>query len=169
MRLTTFTDYSLRVLIYLGLRQDRLVTISDIAQAYGISENHLMKVVHGLAQRGDIETVRGKGGGLRLAREARAINIGETIRATEGDGGLLGCIDGNSDCCIQGTCALIGILREAQDALYSVLDRYTLADLLREDSGLRELLASRIALVDQARELTARPIDFADSKLSSAG
>jgi Rrf2 family nitric oxide-sensitive transcriptional repressor len=145
MRLTTFTDYTLRVLIYLGLRRDRLVTIADIAQAYGISENHLMKVVHGLAQRGDIETVRGKGGGMRLARLPQAINIGTTIRATEGDSGLLGCIDGNSDCCIQGTCALVGILREAQNALYAVLDRYTLADVLQEDTGLRELLISRVA------------------------
>lgn len=150
MRLTTFTDYTLRVLIYLGLHQDRLVTIADIARAYGISENHLMKVVHGLAQRGDIETVRGKGGGMRLARLPQAINIGETIRATEGYGGLLGCIDGNSDCCIQGTCALIGILREAQNALYAVLDRHTLADLLQQDSGLRVLLTDRIALVHQA-------------------
>jgi Rrf2 family nitric oxide-sensitive transcriptional repressor len=150
MRLTTFTDYTLRVLIYLGLHQDRLVTIADIARAYGISENHLMKVVHGLAQRGDIETVRGKGGGMRLARLPQAINIGKTIRATEGYGGLLGCIDGNSDCCIQGTCALIGILREAQNALYAVLDRHTLADLLQQDSGLRVLLTDRIALVHQA-------------------
>ena len=150
MRLTTFTDYTLRVLIYLGLHQDRLVTIADIAQAYGISENHLMKVVHGLAQRGDIETVRGKGGGMRLARLPQEINIGETIRATEGYGGLLGCIDGNSDCCIQGTCALVGILREAQNALYAVLDRHTLADLLQQDSGLRVLLTDKIPLVHQA-------------------
>jgi Rrf2 family nitric oxide-sensitive transcriptional repressor len=155
MRLTTFTDYTLRVLIYLGLRRDRLVTIADIAQAYGISENHLMKVVHGLAQRGDIETVRGKGGGMRLARLPQAINIGTTIRATEGDSGLLGCIDGNSDCCIQGTCALVGILREAQNALYAVLDRYTLADLLQEDNGLRELLISRVAF-HHAQELSTQ-------------
>ena len=159
MRLTTFTDYTLRVLIYLGLRQDRLVTIADIAQAYGISENHLMKVVHGLAQRGDIETVRGKGGGMRLARLPQAINIGETIRATEGDGGLLSCIDGKSDCCIQGTCALVGILREAQDALYTVLDRYTLANLLQEESGLKELLVSRVAWINQAQELPAQNSD----------
>jgi Rrf2 family nitric oxide-sensitive transcriptional repressor len=160
MRLTTFSDYSLRVLIYLGLRQDRLITIADIAQAYGISENHLMKVVHGLAQRGDIETVRGKGGGMRLARQPQAINIGETIRATEGDGGLLGCLDGNSNCCIQGACALTGILREAQNALYAVLDRYTLADLLREDSGLRELLTDRITVLHPAHELAAQKKDF---------
>jgi Rrf2 family nitric oxide-sensitive transcriptional repressor len=142
MRLTTYTDYTMRVLIYLGLQQDHLVTISDIAQAYGISENHLMKVVHGLAQRGDVETVRGKGGGMRLARKPEEINIGETIRATEGEGGLLACVESESDCCIQQACALIGILKEAQTALYGVLDRYTLADLLQRDAPLTAILMS---------------------------
>lgn len=140
MRLTTFTDYTLRVLIYLGLQHDKLTTISDIAQAYGISENHLMKVVHGLAQRGDVETIRGKGGGMRLARKPEEINIGETIRATEGKGGLLACVESESDCCIQQACALIGILKEAQMALYGVLDRYTLADLLQQDAPLTAIL-----------------------------
>lgn len=143
MRLTTFTDYTLRVLIYLGLNRDRLVTIADIAQAYAISENHLMKVVHALALRGDIETIRGKGGGMRLAHDPVDINIANTIRATEGDGGLLGCLDGESACCIQGSCALIGILQEAQDALYGVLERYTLADLLTGEAGLRTLLMGK--------------------------
>lgn len=140
MRLTTYTDYTMRVLIYLGLQQGHLVTISDIAQAYGISENHLMKVVHGLAQRGDVETIRGKGGGMRLARKPEEINIGETIRATEGKGGLLACVESESDCCIQQACALIGILKEAQMALYGVLDRYTLADLLQRDAPLTAIL-----------------------------
>jgi Rrf2 family nitric oxide-sensitive transcriptional repressor len=140
MRLTTYTDYSLRVLIYLGLQRDKLTTIADIAHAYGISENHLMKVVHGLAQRGDVETVRGKGGGMRLARKPEDINIGETIRATEGEGGLLACVEAESDCCIQQACTLIGILKEAQTALYAVLDRYTLADLLQRDAPLIAIL-----------------------------
>lgn len=140
MRLTTFTDYTLRVLIYLGLQHEKLTTISDIAQAYDISENHLMKVVHGLAQRGDVETIRGKGGGMRLARKPEEINIGETIRATEGKGGLLACVESESDCCIQQACALIGILKEAQMALYGVLDRYTLADLLQRDAPLTAIL-----------------------------
>jgi Rrf2 family nitric oxide-sensitive transcriptional repressor len=140
MRLTTYTDYSLRVLIYLGLQRDTLTTIADIAHAYGISENHLMKVVHGLAQRGDVETIRGKGGGMRLARKPEEINIGETIRATEGEGSLLACMDAESTCCIQPACGLIGILKEAQTALYAVLDRYTLADLLQRDAPLTAIL-----------------------------
>jgi Rrf2 family nitric oxide-sensitive transcriptional repressor len=140
MRLTTYTDYSLRVLIYLGLQRDKLTTIADIAHAYGISENHLMKVVHGLAQRGDVETIRGKGGGMRLARKPEDINIGATIRATEGEGSLLACMDAESACCIQPACGLIGILKEAQTALYAVLDRYTLADLLQRDAPLTAIL-----------------------------
>lgn len=140
MHLTIFTDYTMRVLIYLGLRRDGLVTISDIAKAYGISENHLMKVVHQLAQRGYIETVRGKGGGMRLAREPHEINLGQLIRQTEGDGSLLACLDGNGGCCIQNTCSLVGILREAQTALFAVLAKYTLADLLVNEQPLSQVL-----------------------------
>lgn len=140
MHLTTFSDYTMRVLIYLGLRRDGLVTISDIAKAYGISENHLMKVVHQLAQGGFIETVRGKGGGMRLAREPEDINLGELIRITEGDTGLLACLEGQGSCCIQSACNLIGILREAQTALFTVLEKYTLADLLQREQPLATIL-----------------------------
>lgn len=140
MHLTTFSDYTMRVLIYLGLQRDGLVTISDIAKAYGISENHLMKVVHQLAQRGYIETVRGKGGGMRLAREPGEINLGQLIRITEGDNGLLECLEGQGSCCIQNACNLIGILREAQTALFTVLEKYTLADLLQREQPLARIL-----------------------------
>lgn len=132
MQLSTFSDYTMRVLMYLGLQHGQLVTISEIARAYDISENHLMKVVHNLAQRGYVETVRGKGGGLRLAGDAANINLGELVRATEGHAGLLECMDKKSTCCIQPACKLIGILREAQDALFAVLDKYTLADLMKQ-------------------------------------
>ena len=140
MRLTTFSDYTMRVLIYLGLRRDGLITISDIAKAYDISENHLTKVLHQLAQRGYIETVRGKGGGMRLAREPEEINLGELIRITEGDTGLLACLEGQGSCCIQSACSLIGILREAQTALFAVLEKYTLADLLQREQPLATIL-----------------------------
>jgi Rrf2 family transcriptional regulator, nitric oxide-sensitive transcriptional repressor len=146
MRLTTFSDYSIRVIMYLGIQPGELVKISDIANAYNISENHLTKVVHQLAQKNYIETVRGKGGGLRLVRDPKTINIGELIRETEGDAGFLPCLDTEGACCIQSTCKLMGILREAQVALYAVLDKYTLADLLTPQEPLVSILINHKTL-----------------------
>jgi Rrf2 family nitric oxide-sensitive transcriptional repressor len=132
MRLTTFSDYAFRVLIYLGSAPQSLATIADIAKAYGVSENHLMKVVHQLAQLGYIETVRGKGGGMRLARPASEINVGEVLRATEDGFAIVECLgEGGSDCRIARACALKGALGEAVEAFLATLDRYTLADLVR--------------------------------------
>ena len=131
MRLTTFSDYAFRVLIYLGSTQG-LATIADIANAYGISENHLMKVVHQLSRLGYIETVRGKGGGMRLARPPREIRVGEVLRATEDGFDLVECMgEGESDCRIVRACVLKGALGEAIAAFLGTLDRYTLADLVR--------------------------------------
>ncbi|HEY3327786.1 MAG TPA: Rrf2 family transcriptional regulator [Novimethylophilus sp.] len=143
MHLTAFSDYSMRVLIYLALQRGQLATIAEIARAYGISENHLMKVVHHLAQRGYVETVRGKGGGLRLVRDPDSVNIGVLVRDTEGNASLLECLDAESSCCIQPACRLVGILREAQAALFAVLDKYTLADLLHK----KEMPLTRILMV----------------------
>lgn len=140
MRLTSFSDYCMRVIMYLGLQHGQLVTISDIARAYSISENHLSKVAHYLAQRGYVETVRGKGGGLRLVRDPKTINIGEVIRDSEGDTGFLPCSHTGGTCCIQPSCKLIGILGEAQVALFAVLDKYTLADLLLNEAPLTSIL-----------------------------
>lgn len=140
MHLTNFSDYSIRVMIYLGLQKSKLATISDIAKAYEISENHLTKVVHQLAQRGYIETVRGKGGGLRLVRKPDTVNIGEMIRYSEGNTALLPCMDNEESCCIRPNCKLMGILREAQVALFTVLDKYTLADLLQQEAPLTQIL-----------------------------
>jgi Rrf2 family nitric oxide-sensitive transcriptional repressor len=140
MQLTTFSDYSMRVLIYLGLQRDKLATIAEIARAYEVSENHLMKVVHNLAQRGYIETVRGKGGGMRLAKPAQDINLADMVRMTEGGAGLLHCLDQQGTCCIQTACQLTGILREAQEAMYATLGKYSLADLLREQRPLASIL-----------------------------
>ncbi len=132
MRLTTFSDYAFRVLIYLGSAPQGLATIADIAAAYGISENHLMKVVHHLSRLGYLETVRGKGGGMRLARAPEAIKVGEVLRATEDGFELVECMgEAESDCRIARACMLKGVLEEATAAFLQALDRYTLADLLR--------------------------------------
>ena len=143
MRLTTFSDYSLRVLMYLGARDDRVATIGEIAQAYDVSENHLMKVVHHLAQRGYVETLRGRGGGMRLARAAGDINVGEVVRGTEDCSHLVECFDpAIQGCRIAPGCTLKGLLGQAMDAFFQVLDRHTLADLLLTRPRLVQLLAS---------------------------
>lgn len=139
MRLSAFSDYSLRVLMYLGAQTDRLATIAEIAAAHDISKSHLMKVAHQLGRGGYIETVRGKGGGLRLAHEPQEIVVGEVIRQTESDFTLAECFADKSTCRIQGACCLPTILNEALKAMFLVLDGYTLADLLRTPGKLMPL------------------------------
>ena len=136
MRLSTFSDYSLRVLMYLGAQPNRLATIAEIAAGHGISESHLMKVVHQLGRCGLIETVRGKGGGMRLGRAPKNIVLGDVIRHTESDFTLVECFGANATCRIQGACCLNAILDQALNALFLVLDGYTLADLLVNPQGL---------------------------------
>jgi Rrf2 family nitric oxide-sensitive transcriptional repressor len=136
MRLTVHTDYALRVLLFLGVRPDKLSSIAEIARAYRISQNHLMKVVHGLRKAGYLESVRGRFGGIRLARPADEINIGAVVRATEDDFRLVEC----TSCLIAPGCDLIGALDQALHAFMAVLDGYTLADLMRNRSDLIRLL-----------------------------
>jgi Rrf2 family nitric oxide-sensitive transcriptional repressor len=142
MHLTVFSDYTLRVLMYLALERSRLATIPEIAAAYGISENHLMKVVHQLARAGVVESVRGKGGGVRLARPPEEIRLGAIVKASEGDAPIVECLsdDDRDTCRITSSCRLKGILVDAFDALYASLDEHTLADLVEKPRRLRQVL-----------------------------
>lgn len=143
MRLTVYSDYAFRVLIYLGTRPGERATIRGIAECYGISRNHLTKVVHQLGSQGYIETVRGKGGGLRLTRDPEGIGVGEVLRDTEEGFGLVECMrpSGRGMCRIEQGCRLRGVLGEATRAFLAVLDQYTLADLLENGDQLEQLLA----------------------------
>jgi Rrf2 family nitric oxide-sensitive transcriptional repressor len=129
MRLTRFTDYNLRTLMYLGVRDDSLVSIADVARAYRVKENHLTKVVARLARLGLVETVRGRQGGLRLARPPAQIRVGEVVRATE-DNLAIAEYFASTTCSLTGACELELGLHEGLDAFLAVLDRYTLHDLL---------------------------------------
>lgn len=142
MRLTVYTDYSLRVLIYLALKEDGLATIGEIATSYGISRTHLMKVAHQLGVKGYLGTVRGRQGGLRLARAPKTITVGEIVRTMEPDLALVPCFEPVcADCAILPACVLKRALQEARAVFFDVLDGYTLADLVRPHVPLRRLLA----------------------------
>jgi Rrf2 family nitric oxide-sensitive transcriptional repressor len=139
MRLKSYTDYALRVLMHLAAKPDRLATISEIARTYRVSHNHLMKVVHDLRKEGYLDAVRGRTGGIKLARPATQISVGEVVRHTEAGFDLVDC----GSCVIAPACALTSALQEARTAFMTVLDGYSLADLVEErKAGLRELLAS---------------------------
>jgi len=146
MKLTAFTDYSLRVLIYLAADTTRRATIAEIAAAYGISENHLVKVVHFLGKRGWIETVRGKGGGITLAMAPAQLNVGRVVRDTEGAAQPAECFsEDGGRCVITSACRLKNVLGEAVKAFYAVLDRYTLEDIARNRAALGKVLLIRAA------------------------
>jgi Rrf2 family transcriptional regulator, nitric oxide-sensitive transcriptional repressor len=140
MRLTMQTDYALRMLIQLGVHNDRLVTVSETAETYQVSKNHMMKVAHRLCVEGFVKTVRGNGGGLRLARRPSEINIGEVVRRMENDFSLVGCFEPRcEDCRITSACLLRSALRNALKAFHEALSEYTLQDLLVTRPLLEEL------------------------------
>ncbi|MGK7376634.1 RrF2 family transcriptional regulator [Planococcus sp. 1R117A] len=142
MRLTMYTDYSLRVLIYLASKEEnKLSTIQEISDAYNISKNHLMKVTFELGKAGFIHTVRGRGGGIRLADIPQNINIGTVVRRMEDDFHLVECFDmEHNRCPIAPVCGLRGVLGKALHAYLAVLDEYTLEDLLFNKEGLQAIL-----------------------------
>jgi len=147
MQLTYYTDYSLRVLMYLAIRRHRIANISEIAECYGISRNHLVKVVHNLARGGFIKSYRGKGGGIELARDLKEINIGEVVRYTEGPLKPVECFDVERNrCVIANVCGLADVIAEACNSFFATLDRYTLADLVKRRERLSKVLAPRPSL-----------------------
>lgn len=140
VRLTFHTDYALRLLMLLALEPDELHTIARVAHRYGISRNHLMKVAQTLVQSGFLESVRGRGGGLKLAKPAHRINLGAVIRSTEDSFALVECFDRETNTCvISPVCCLRGPLEEALSAFMAVLDRYTVADLVARPGLYRRM------------------------------
>ena len=140
MKLTRFTDYSLRVLIYLGLNDDKRVTIREISDAYGISRNHLMKVVSLLTRKGYLDARRGPGGGIALSRPPVEINLADVVRDMEDDLNLVECFCDEGTCVIKPMCKLKTALNQALAAYLDTLDRYTLLDLLKPRNQLIEVL-----------------------------
>jgi Rrf2 family nitric oxide-sensitive transcriptional repressor len=141
MQLTLFSDYALRMLMYLGIRRDEVVPIVEISEAYGVSRHYMLKVMNELVQLGYIEAVRGRRGGVRLLRRPSEIRVGKLVKQTEPEAGVLECLDNaQADCPILRACKLRRILGEAQAEFFHVLDRYTLADLIDEPTRLVRVL-----------------------------
>ena len=133
--------------MYLAIQPERMANISEIAGRYGISRNHLVKVVHNLARGGFIRSYRGKGGGIKLARDPEQINIGEVVRYTEGPPKPVECFDAERNrCVIANVCGLAEVIAEACDNFFATLDRYTLADLVRRRTRLSKILTSPAGL-----------------------
>lgn len=145
MRLTTYTDYSLRVLIFLALKKSgELSTIQEIANSYNISKNHLMKIIHHLGQLGYVETIRGRNGGIRLAKDPIDINIGKVVYETEEDFHIVGCFkEGSGYCSISPSCKLKNALYEALQAFLNVLYGYTLEDFVLNRIELNDLFGRK--------------------------
>jgi Rrf2 family transcriptional regulator, nitric oxide-sensitive transcriptional repressor len=141
MRLTAFTDYSLRALMFVATAPEGRATIAQVARAFAISENHLVKVVHLLGREGFLFNTRGRGGGFRLARPAGRINLGVVVRLTEGGDYPAACFEpGAARCAIDGVCRLSGAFEKAVEAFYGVLEGYTLEDLVANRRGLAAIL-----------------------------
>ena len=146
MPLTRYTDYALRTLIYLGINKGRSCTIPEIAERYQISKNHLMKIVHQLGREGLIDTVRGRGGGLKLARPPQTVSVGEVVRLTEEDLNVVECFDGTTNQCqISSACVLSSAIDNALAAFLDVLDGVTLADIIKPERELAKLLGLKRA------------------------
>lgn len=143
MRLTVQSDYALRMLMQLAVHNGALLTISAVAERFDISKNHLMKIAQALVANGTVHSTRGRNGGLRLARKPEQIVIGTIVRELEASSYLVECFQpGQGECRIVPACRLAGIMAEAQQAFFKVLDGYTLADLTLGNDPLQLLLSS---------------------------
>jgi Rrf2 family nitric oxide-sensitive transcriptional repressor len=141
MRLTLYTDYALRVLMHAALREPEVSTVEEVAKAFGVSRNHLVKVVQALGQSGLLTTRRGVGGGFTLGRPASKIYLGDVVRLTESDEQVIECVNRDKQPCrIFPVCRLKGVLAEAAAAFFGVLDRYSLEDLVRREPEMKKLL-----------------------------
>lgn len=149
MRMTLQTDYALRMLIFLAVRPEAPCTVSDVAEAYGLSHNHLLKVARRLGQLGAVTTLRGRAGGITLAKEPENIGLGAIVRGIEESLALVECMGaGESACVLTPACRLKGIVAEALDAYLAVFDRYTLADLVTNRQSLTGLLGLEMEASD---------------------
>lgn len=154
MRLTEYTDYTLRVLMYCAAHPGRLVTIAELAERHGLSKNHLMKIVNDLARQGVLETTRGRGGGMRLKTDATQIIVGEVVRHTESDFRIVECFDeGTNACLLSPTCRLKRVFDEAMQAYFKVLDGVTLADIADPAPAMPPV--SRLVPLRAAKPVTA--------------
>ncbi|WP_077618015.1 RrF2 family transcriptional regulator [Bacillus sinesaloumensis] len=153
MKLTNYTDYALRVLMYLALKkEDELTTIQEIADAYHISKNHLMKIIHHLGKLEYIKTIRGRNGGFKLAKQPKDINIGEVVSNTEDDFNIVECFkEGGGYCSISPSCKLKHALNEALKAFINVLNGYTLEDLVTNKSDLIDLFRMQEQELEQGK------------------
>lgn len=140
MRLASFTDYSLRVLIFLAIKGEERSTVSEIADKYQISKNHLVKVVHNLAGMGIINSFKGKGGGICLSTSPEKINIGLLVKELENDSFLVECLGPNGNCKINPSCKLKSALKLAEQNFYKTLEGFTLADILINKRSLSNSL-----------------------------
>lgn len=151
MHLTLHTDYALRVLMYVGVKGNTLSTIPEIVEHFDVSRGHLMKVVHHLGRLGYLETIRGKGGGMRLGQKPTQINVGAVVRDMEEELAVLGCLQGSEGYCrIEQCCVLRKALRDATNAFLAALDRYTLADLITPRQSLARSLGLEHRAASQA-------------------
>lgn len=156
MKLTQYTDYGLRTLIALSLNPGEQQTVTTISRAYGISRSHLVKVVARLAERGYVETTRGKGGGVRLARSPSEIRVGDVVRDMEAELGIVECLErGGGHCVIAPGCRLKGVLAEAMQAFLATLERYTMEDLVRNRAPVARFLGIEISTRGAASNVSA--------------